>query len=206
MNFRFNLGFHMTSIRIFLLTCVVLLSACATSSDIVIPAKNESFLPAVGYMPACQYKNPTAFLGGDGNTAVLETACETAANSLAKIDGLTLKYPTQFGEANKLDLYSWTRQAARSKGDWIDLSLEKEKAAKYRLIFDIARIGSDGPGTSYINFYYTVQRISDGAIMKVQPRAGGEKNVGAAVQKYVEQIKRVLAKPASVQPEWHSPF
>jgi hypothetical protein len=178
-----------------------------SSKDIVTPVASENFMPAVAYMPACEY-NTKGFLGlPDRNQSVLQSACQQALATLSKMEGLTLKQPVQF--TDKLDPSlkgNWSRRVARSPGVWIDKDLEAQKGARYRLVLDTPNIGSDGGNSAYVEFWYTVQRISDGAIMKVQPRGGGETTAAAAATKFATQIKKVLSNPASVPPEWHSPF
>ncbi|MDP2366922.1 hypothetical protein [Rhodoferax sp.] len=170
-------------------------------ADIVEPVSGDQFLPAVGYMPACNYANTTGnFITRNRDNAVLEEACNSAVGLLKGISGFSLKQPVG------LPVGLRSRAAARQGGEWIDRPLEIEREAKYRVIISTPSIGSDGPGSKYIQFGFTFQRIADGKIMRVMPRSGGLTNATAAAIRYATDMTKILNNPVSMPPQWHSPF
>lgn len=176
-----------------------------TSPDIEDPKAGDQFMPAVGYMPQCEeYRNSDGSLSYGQNAVALRATCKLTVQALANLPGLTFKYAVTLDDSTLKDWQvKGARNVARAGGSWMDRALEEKAGAKYRILFGTPAVAPEGTA---IEVRYTVQRISDGKIMRVQPRGGSSRYAGEAAKNFAEQIRRVLNDPASVPPLWHSPF
>ncbi len=183
---------------------VTLLAGCGSyvplvgdvSSDIETPSKGMQLRPAVGYVPSCEYAQPSgplAFQGAQDRAAVSKTCLGSFAD-LANIPGLTVKQVTFPGGQDE-------RSLARSGGTWIDRDLETSTGAKYRIVFARPFV-ADGDTGKFLQSCFAIQRIADSKLIKTKPCVYGQKDARSAAVAMTAMITRLLADASSDPPDF----